>query len=50
MTSIVDPLCAALFAHLEQLREDAVVLAIFVACLEQVEHVDLLFHIFDVYA
>ena len=36
-------------AHFEQLREDAVVLDIFVAYLEQAEHVDLLFHIVDVY-
>ncbi|KAK4700569.1 transformation/transcription domain-associated protein, partial [Phenoliferia sp. Uapishka_3] len=36
-------------AHFQQLREDAVVLDIFVAYLEQAEHVDLLFHIVDVY-
>lgn len=35
--------------HFQQLREDAVVLDIFVAYLEQAEHIDLLFHIVDVY-
>ena len=36
-------------AHFQQLREDALILDIFIAYLEQREHVDLLFHIVDVF-
>lgn len=35
--------------HFQQLREDAVVLEIFMAHLQQAENIDLLFHIVDVY-
>ncbi|KAM0751100.1 hypothetical protein T439DRAFT_380110 [Meredithblackwellia eburnea MCA 4105] len=35
--------------HFQQLREDSIVLEIFVAYLQQAEHVDLLFHIVDVF-
>ncbi|SGY18766.1 BQ5605_C014g07468 [Microbotryum silenes-dioicae] len=36
-------------AHFQQLREDAVVLDIFIAYLEQAEHIDLLFHVVDAF-
>jgi transformation/transcription domain-associated protein len=35
--------------HFEQLREDALILDIFVAYLKQAENIDILFHIVDVY-
>lgn len=35
--------------HFQQLREDALVLDIFIAFLKQSEHIDLLFHIVDVF-
>ncbi|CEQ40122.1 SPOSA6832_01706, partial [Sporobolomyces salmonicolor] len=35
--------------HVQQLKEDAVVVEIFIAYLEQAEHIDLLFHVVDSY-
>ncbi|GAA5832957.1 hypothetical protein JCM3766R1_000374 [Sporobolomyces carnicolor] len=35
--------------HLQQLKEDAVVVEVFIAFLEQAEHIDLLFHVVDSY-
>ncbi|GAA5934352.1 histone acetyltransferase TRA1 [Sporobolomyces koalae] len=36
-------------AHVQQLKEDAVVVEIFISFLEQAEHIDLLFHVVDSY-
>ena len=35
--------------HIQQLKEDAVVVQIFISFLEQAEHIDLLFHVVDSY-